>query len=295
MSALPSEAVHGNGKVLGNINLVVRRFVAEFRQRGSLLGKVSYMFASATDPTVADSILKSWRSLPRASQHPVTVRNCLLWEADLQRIANQETEAIPQALIDEQEVFRRMLLSSSGSEGRHRSGRLVKVRSNCQEFRGCLLITSRQSKRSRQYQTVAIAFVSSGRDVHVYSRLKVRTSESESSSHSPTRSRAFTARASSASLIGQFGQTRIVVALTVAGASCWRLRASDGCQLNCGRDATDAVSSHRETVSKPNTPDLSEGVQRQRKMRRRHYSAEVATLLVAMLLSSLRLTSEEVE
>ena len=53
----------------------------------------------------------------------------MLWEADLQRIANQETDAISQALIDEQEFFRHIRLSSSGSEVLH-SVRLVKVRSN---------------------------------------------------------------------------------------------------------------------------------------------------------------------
>ena len=68
--------------------------------------------------------------LPRASQHPVTVRSCMLWEADLQRIAYQETDRIPLALNNEQEVFRRMRLSSVGCGAWHRSVRLVRVGSN---------------------------------------------------------------------------------------------------------------------------------------------------------------------
>ena len=60
----------------------------------------------------------------------MAVRICMLWEADLQRIANHETDAIPQALINEQEVSRRMRFPSSSSEVWHRSVRLVKVRSN---------------------------------------------------------------------------------------------------------------------------------------------------------------------
>ena len=114
-------------------SLFVRRFVAELGHRLSCLEKFPYLFVDATDPTVANPILKSWRSLPRVSQHPVTVRNCMLWEAVLQRIANHETAAIPQALIDEQEVFRRMRLSSSSGERWHCSVRLVR------EFRGCLV------------------------------------------------------------------------------------------------------------------------------------------------------------
>ena len=102
-------------RFLGCINLVVRRVVGQPRQRLSWLAKLPYMFANAADPTVADAIPKSWRSLSTASQHPVTVRNCMLWEGDLQRIANQE------ALIDEQKVFPpHARSSSSGSEGWHR-------------------------------------------------------------------------------------------------------------------------------------------------------------------------------
>ena len=116
LNALSLGAVQCNGKVLGYINLFVRRLVVELGQRLSWLGKLQH--------------LKSWRSSPRASQHPVTFRNCMLWEADLQRIANHETDAIPQALIGEQVVFRCVRFSLSRSEGWHRSGRLVKVRSN---------------------------------------------------------------------------------------------------------------------------------------------------------------------
>ena len=50
----------------------------------SRLGKLPYLFVDATDPTVASSILKSWRDLPRASYYPaVLVCNCMLWEVDL--------------------------------------------------------------------------------------------------------------------------------------------------------------------------------------------------------------------
>ena len=92
-----------------------------FWQRLSWRERLLDLFANSTHLSVADSILKSWRSLTRASQH--LVRNFMLWRADLQRIPNQA-----KALIDEQQVFRRMRLSLSGSEGWHRSARLVKVR-----------------------------------------------------------------------------------------------------------------------------------------------------------------------
>ena len=78
--------------------------VAELRDCLSWLEKLPYSFVNAADPTVANSTLNSWRSLPRAPHHPMTVRTCMLWEADLQRIANHETDAIPQALIHEHEV-----------------------------------------------------------------------------------------------------------------------------------------------------------------------------------------------
>ena len=72
-----------------------------------------------------------------------------------------------------------MRFSSASGEGWHRSVRTVR------EFRGCLvhnvcLRTSRRLKRSRQCQTVAIAFVSSGRDVRVCCRPSVGCSGSES-------------------------------------------------------------------------------------------------------------------
>ena len=97
----------------------------------------------------------------RASQHPVTVRDCVSWEADLQRIANHETDAIPQTLIDEQEVFRRMRPSSSSSEGCHRSVRLVKVRSN--RSRIPWLFSSQ--RLSQSFQTIeALEAMPSGRN-----------------------------------------------------------------------------------------------------------------------------------
>ena len=131
LNALSLDAVQGSGKVSGYINLSVRRSVAELRQRLSWFGKLPYLFVNATDPTVANLILKSWRSLPKASHHLVTVRNCMLWEADLQRIANHETDAIFHRRPSmSRRSFRRMRLSSSSSEGWHCSVRLVKVRSN---------------------------------------------------------------------------------------------------------------------------------------------------------------------
>ena len=101
LHALSLEAAQGNGQVVGYINLFVRRFVAELRQRLSCLEKFTCLFVQKTDLTVANSIQKSWRSLARAPQRPVTVRNCILCEADLQRIAHHETDAIPWELIDE--------------------------------------------------------------------------------------------------------------------------------------------------------------------------------------------------
>ena len=48
---------------------------------------------------------------------------------------------------------------------------------------------------------------------------------------------------------------------------------------NLRRDATDPGRSHHETVSKSNTPDLSERVQQQLKLTLRRYSVDVATLI----------------
>ena len=79
-------------------------------------------------------------------------------------------------------------------------------------------------------------------------------------------------------------------------ASVWHRAVGSYCpESNRRRDATDAVSSHHETVSKPNTPDLSECVQRQLKSRVRRCSADAATPVVAALLFSLQLTSENVQ
>ena len=53
LNALSLDAVQGNGKVLGYINLLVLRFVAELRHRLPWLGNLPYLFVNATDPTVA--------------------------------------------------------------------------------------------------------------------------------------------------------------------------------------------------------------------------------------------------
>ena len=99
-------------------------WLAELRQRLSWLGKLPYWFVDATDPTVANPTLKSLRSVAtsgdRSQLHVVGRLTC----------NGSRISAIPQALIDEQEVFRRMRRSSSGIERWHCSVRLVKVRSD---------------------------------------------------------------------------------------------------------------------------------------------------------------------
>ena len=40
-----------------------------------MVGDGPFLFSTATDPTAADLILKSWSSFPIASQHPVAARN----------------------------------------------------------------------------------------------------------------------------------------------------------------------------------------------------------------------------
>ena len=89
LNALSLDAVRDNGKVLGYINLLDRRFVAELWHRLSRLGKLPRLFVNATDPAVVNSILQSCRSLPRGSQHRVTVSNSKLLEIVSQRIATQ--------------------------------------------------------------------------------------------------------------------------------------------------------------------------------------------------------------
>ena len=61
LNALFLGAVPCNRKVLGYINVLVPRFIAELRQRL----KLPCRFVNTTDLTVANSILKSWRNLPR--------------------------------------------------------------------------------------------------------------------------------------------------------------------------------------------------------------------------------------
>ena len=82
----------------------------------------------------------------------MTVRICMLWEADLQRIANHETDAIPQAFINEQEVFSRTRFSSFSSCVWHRSVRLVKVRSNRSRITW-LLRSQRLSRNLQRIET----------------------------------------------------------------------------------------------------------------------------------------------
>ena len=154
----------------------------------------------------------------------------MLWEADLQRIATRETDATPQALIDEQEVFRHVRLSSLSSEGWHRSVRLVKVRSNRSRI-PWLFSSQRLSQHLQTIETFEarpngsqLHSLSSGRDVHVCVAVPaVGSSGSESRSRFPTASRAFTAWASIASQMGHFAQTRTVDVLMVPLAQRARL------------------------------------------------------------------------
>ena len=138
----------------------------------------------------------------------------MLWRADLQRIQNQA-----KALIDEQEVFRRMRLSLSGSEGWHRSVRLVKVR-----LRIVLLFSFQ--RLSQNLQTIEapeekmphgrIAFVESGRHVRVCCRLNVRIRGNESQTTFANTLALVYFSAKTVSQSGHCEQARLVVALMVA-------------------------------------------------------------------------------
>ena len=86
---------------------IVRRTQASF----VMVGEVPrYLFVDATDLTVANSILKSWRNLPRVSQHPVTVPgDCMLSRSGFDFPDRRALTRLPQfhrRSLNEQEVFR---------------------------------------------------------------------------------------------------------------------------------------------------------------------------------------------
>lgn len=118
----------GDANLCQEICFVVRRFVPEARAKYRFAGDVPYIVSNISVPRFAQRFVEQYNGAPRADHHrnPISIADSFL--PDIIKIANGDIASIPESLKAEQEVYRRIPLSSSRAEGYHRTTRLSKIR-----------------------------------------------------------------------------------------------------------------------------------------------------------------------
>ena len=118
----------GDRMIFKELTFVVRRFIPECRLKYSFTGEAPYILSNVCTPRFAKMFVDQCMDTDRVDQHPNTLRVAEQYIEAITEIVGGNTSNIPDGLAAEQEIYRRIPLSSQRAEGYHRTTRLSKIR-----------------------------------------------------------------------------------------------------------------------------------------------------------------------
>ena len=120
------ELCSGIESVLESVCFIVRRFMAEIRDKFRFLTELPYILASITEPETAAEAIRQWRTYP--SHHRRTISFMSQHEDAVAKIASGDVSNIPEAVHNIARRMQNIPLTSQLAEGYHRGARLTRMR-----------------------------------------------------------------------------------------------------------------------------------------------------------------------